>query len=204
MFDEVNEGQSENAPKGETQSNSHKRVWALQVCKDIWDNYSKISMIVIVMASLVLTFVWREVEYNELQKKCLCGDLLTMFSCVFGFVAVGFSIILTLNQDTIKKLKKSSPKSSEKRQKCCMLSRLILDSPPYSILCASFSFSCIFLLLTMALAILYKNMPNAALTCDWLFIIIQFLSISTTLIVVDLVFHLYSVSTYIYKNNENE
>lgn len=174
----------------------HERVWILRLLRDIFGNYSRITYIVIVIVACFLTYLWSSIDYCEMQKKELCGDILTFGSCVLGFAITGFSIVLTIDKDTIDEL---SQPFEEHRKWLGKL--LITKSNPFDILCASFSLSCIFLLLTIIIVIIFKNIPNTTFAPNWLFVFIQALTISSSLFVFDLLMHLYVVSTYLNKNH---
>ena len=174
----------------------HERVWILRLLRDIFGNYSRITYIVIVIVACLLTYLWSSIYYCETQKKELCGDILTFSSCVLGFAITGFSIVLTIDKGTIDELSQSFIEHRKRLEKL-----LISKSNPFDILCASFSLSCLFLLLTIIIVIIYRNIPSTTLASDWLFVFIQALTISSSLFVFDLLMHLYAVSTYLNKNH---
>lgn len=174
----------------------HERVWILRLLQDIFGNYSRITYIVVVVVACLLTYLWSSIEYCETQKKELCGDILTFSSCVLGFAITGFSIVLTIDKDTIDELSQSFEIHGKWLEK-----KLLTKSNPFDILCASFSLSCLFLLLTIIIVIIYKNIPSTTLAPNWLFVFIQTLTISSSLFVFDLLMHLYAVSTYLNKNH---
>ena len=189
-------GQTSNSNPETNKKGSHERVWILRLIRDIFGNYSRITFIVITVVTGLLTYCWSSIHYCEMQKQELCGDILTFCSCVLGFAIAGFSIVLTMDSGTIDKL--SDPFEAPKNR----LGKLFLTkSNAYDILCSSFSLSCITLLLTITVVIIYKNSPNIASAPDWLFFTIQVLTISSSLLVFDLLMHLYAVSTYLNKNH---
>ena len=173
-----------------------ERVWILRLFCDILGNYSRITFIVITIVAGILTYSWSSVDYCEMQKQELCGDILTFCSCVLGFAITGFSIVLTIESSAINELSESFDEPKTWWGKL-----LVTKSNAYDILCASFSLSCIFLLLTIMIVILYKCSPNMSLAPNWQFVTIQALTISSSLLVFDLLMHLYAVSTYLNKNH---
>lgn len=174
----------------------HERVWILRLLRDIIGNYSRITFIVTTVVAGLLTYFWSSVDYCEMQKQELCGDILSFCSCVLGFAITGFSIVLTIDSSAIEELSESFDKPKKMWGKL-----LVTKSNAYDILCASFSLSCIFLLLTIITVLLYKNNPNMALAPDWQFVTIQALTTLSSLLVFDLLMHLYAVSTYLNKNH---
>lgn len=163
---------------------------------DIIGNLSIITIIIVALFTIILTITWNTIDYCETQKLEICGDILVMCSCVLGFSITGFSVILALNNNTLERLT-IKPKIANRWWNCFVKKK----STPYDILCASFSFTCFILLLTIIVVILYKNMPVLLYTNNWCFVFIQALSIISALFVFDLVFHLYAVSTYLNKNH---
>ena len=174
----------------------NERVWILRLLRDILGNFSLITYIVITVIAGLLTYFWSSIDYCEVQKQELCGDILSFCSCVLGFAITGFSIVLTIESSAIDELSKSFDKPKKWWGKL-----LVTKSNAYDILCASFTLSCIFLLLTIITVILYKNCPNISLAPDWQFVTIQALTISSSLLVFDLLMHLYAVSTFLNKNH---
>lgn len=187
---------STNSNSGNNKKKLHERVWILRLLRDILGNYSRITFLVITVVACLLTYFWSSIDYCKMQKQELCGDILSFCSCVLGFAITGFSIVLTIESSAIAELSESFDKPKSKLGKL-----LITKSNAYDILCASFSLSCIFLLLTIITVILYKNNPNMALVPDWQFVIIQALTVLSSLLVFDLLMHLYAVSTYLNKNH---
>lgn len=171
---------------------AHKRVWLPRLLLDILGNFSRATIVVVILITVVLSFLWNLIDYCELQKQELCKDILSFCSCILGFAITGFSIILTFNNCTIWKL--SEPFREEKGWRKWIINT---KSNPYDILCSSFSMSCILLLLTIIAVIIHNNNPQIVLETDWLFEIIKILSIVSAILVFDLLFHLYAVSTYL-------
>lgn len=173
--------------------NQNERVWFHQVFIDIIGNQSKITMLVCFALSICLLFVWSKVNYCEEQKINLCNDLITVCSCVLGFVITGYSVILTLNDSIVEKLSERYKHKND----CCLYSK----SNPYDILCSSFSLCCILLIVTIIVTLLYKNHPSEINSMDWGFMAVKFLFLMSVLMIIDIVLHLYSTSTYINKNH---
>ena len=180
----------------DNENNSTEYVGLLGSIIDVIGNLSFVTIIIVALFSIILTILWNTIDYCETQKIELCGDILAICSCVLGFSITGFSVILALNKETLERLT-IKPKIPNQWWKCFVKKK----SSPYDILCASFSFTCFFLLLTIIVVVLYKNMLAPLYTNNCYFAIIQVLSIFSTLLVFDLVFHLYSVSTYLNKNH---
>lgn len=173
--------------------NKNERVWFHQVFIDIIGNQSKITFFVCVALTICLSFVWNTVDYCGEQKINLCSDLITICSCVLGFVITGYSIILTLNDGVVDKLSKKY----DHKKECCLFSK----SNPYDILCSSFSFCCLLLIATIIASLLYKHHPSENNYMDWGFLIVRFLFVWSVLLIIDIVFHLYSTSTFINKRH---
>ena len=102
-----------------------------------------------------------------------------------------------LNEETIEKL--SNP---YKKSKCRWLKCMLNDKTnPYDMLCSSFSVSFLFLLATIVAIILYKNQPNLSFAPCWQFLTVKILSIMSAVFVIDLLFHLYEVGTFVNSNH---
>ena len=182
-----NEENTDNALDGTPQY-----VSLLGAIVDIIGNLSVATFLVVSVVTIIMTTIWNTIDYCEAQKLELCGDILIMCSCVLGFSITGFSVILSLNIDTIERLS-VIPNKPNRWWKVLIKKK----SNPYDILCASFSSTCFILLLTIIIVILFKNMPDPSYMRNWLFILIQVLSIISVLLVFDLILHLYAVSTYL-------
>lgn len=180
----------------ENEDNTPEYVGLLGSIIDIIGNLSVVTIIIVALFTIILSILWNTIDYCEAQKLELCGDILVMCSCVLGFSITGFSVILALNKDTLERLT-IKPKIPNRWWKFFVKKK----STPYDILCASFSFTCFILLLTIIVVIIYKNMPAPLYTNNWCFVFIQALAIISALFVFDLVFHLYAVSTYLNKNH---
>lgn len=170
----------------------------------IWKTTSRETFITVLILSFILLCIWNTVDYCEEQAKQMCSDCLTIFSCVLGLTITGYSIILTLHQDVVEKL---SQEFERKEYKGCM-SKVIntlrnwlhpSSSNPYEILCSSFVLCCIILLITIISLVLFKNQPNLLTDNEIIFCIIKWLCITSVLLVFDLIFHLFAISTYIKK-----
>lgn len=174
-------------------NNQNERVWFHQVVIDIIGNQSKITMLVCIPLSMILLLVWNEVDYCEEQKINLCSDIITICSCILGFVITGYSVILTLNECVVEKLSKKYKQKKE----CCLFSK----TNPYDILCSSFSICSIILVATIIVTLLYKNHPYGNCSMDWVFIVVRFLFVLSVLMIIDIICHLYSISTYLNKKH---
>lgn len=159
---------------------------------DIIGNLSIVTIVVVGVLTIFLSLIWNTIDYCEVQRLQLCEDILVLCSCVLGFTITGFSIILSLNNDTLERLT-IIPKIPNRWWKCFIKKK----STPYDILCASFSSTCFILLLTIIVTIFYKNIPTPLNTNNWCFTFIQVLSIISVLFVFDLILHLYAISTYL-------
>ncbi len=159
---------------------------------DIIGNLSIVTIVVVSVLTIFLSLIWNTIDYCGVQRLQLCEDIIVMCSCVLGFTITGFSIILSLNNNTLERLT-IIPKIPNRWWKCFTKKK----STPYDILCASFSSTCFILLLTIIVTIFYKNIPTPLNTNNWCFTFIQVLSIISVLFVFDLILHLYAVSTYL-------
>ena len=178
-------------------SNRYKRVGGFQLIVDIFGNSSLLTFFVAVIIAVPLSFLWGIVDYCENQLMGICSDILTLYSCVLGLVITGFSIILLLNEHTIEKL--TFPyKKSKHRWINCMLNT---KTNPYDMLCSSFSVCFLFLLVNIVAIILYKNQPNLSCAPYWQFMSVKILSIMSAVFIVDVLFHLYEVGTFINSNH---
>ena len=190
-----------------SKENTPEYVGLLGSIIDIIGNLSIVTIIVVGVITLLLSLIWSTIDYCEAQRLQICDDILVMCSCVLGFSITGFSVILSLNNDTLERLT-NTPKIPNRWWKCFIKKK----STPYDILCASFSSTCFILLFTIIVVIFYKNMPTSLYIYNWYFTFIQALSIISVLFVFDLILHLYAVSTYLNRkhnrvricNNKNE
>lgn len=167
-----------------------------QIIIDIIGNSSLLTFIVAIVLGISLSFCWNNINYCEAQTINLCADILTAYSCILGLVITGFSILLMLNSDTVEDLSGKYIKP-----KCKWSFLLNTKSSPYDILCSSFSLCFILLFITITVIVLYKNQPNIASAPSWQFFVIKVLSIMSAVYVIDLLFHLYEVSTFVNKNH---
>lgn len=188
--DRVIHQNDENTDKSLEGTYEYVSIWGAII--DIVGNLSVITLFVVSVITTILTILWNNIDYCEAQKLELCGDILIMCSCVLGFSITGFSVILSLNKHTLERLT-DIPNIPNRWWKIFIKKK----SNPYDILCASFSSTCFILLLTIIIVILYKNMPDPSYMRNWLFVLIQVLSIISVLLVFDLILHLYAVSTYL-------
>ena len=180
-----------NTDKGTTE---YVDLWGAIV--DMGGNLSIATFFIASVTAFLLTMSWGSVDYCENQRIQLCGDILILCSCILGFSIAGFSVILSLNNDALSRLS-ILPTIPNKWWKVFVRKK----STPYDILCASFSSTCIILLLTIIVVIIYKNMPCHSDSYNWLFVVIKFFSLLSALLVFDLTIHLYTVSTYINTNH---
>lgn len=171
-------------------------ISGVQIIIDIIGNSSLLTFIVSIVLAIPLTLWWNTIDYCADQIISLCSDILTTYSCILGLVITGFSIILMLNKKNVEEL--SNPC---KKPKCCCSFLLNTKSSPYDILCSSFSLCFILLLITIIVIILYKNQPIMNSAPFWQFVSIKVLCIVSTIYTIDLLFHLYEVSTFVNKNH---
>ena len=177
-------------------SNAPEYKSAIQILIDIIGNSSFLTFIISLILAILLSVLWDNTNYCEAQALTLCADILSAYSCIIGLVITGFSIILMLNRDTINELSKKYKRPTNK------LSFLLnTKSSLYDILCSSFSLTFILLLVTITAILLYKNQPSIASAPSWQFFVIRVLSIMSAIYVIDLLFHLYEVCTFVSKNH---
>lgn len=182
------------------QKRIHNRVLFWTLLYRVMKTISRETVLFVLVFSMILLYFWNKVNYCEDQVKQLCSDGITVLSCILGLTITGYSVILTINQDVVEKLSKPFKKHQEGSLKLwnSFINWLHPEgSNPYEILCSSFVLCCTLLLITIITLVLYKNQPIFVL--DNYILFIKWLCIVCALLVLDIIFHLFAVSTYIKK-----
>ena len=188
-------------------NNQNERVWLHSLIISMFKKTSKETIIVVLLLSSVLLFFWNDIEYCEEQAKQMCSDCITILSCVLGLTITGYSVILTLCKRVVKKLSQPFRAHEPYTGFMSKFRNSIIkwlhpsESNPYDILCSSFVLCCIILSITIISLVLFKNHPMVLFDNHVLFGIIKWLCINSTLLVLDLIFHLFAISTYIKKDS---
>lgn len=115
---------------------------------------------------------------NENNISFQSNAFVTIFSSLLGFGIAGYAILLSFSKEIICAL--TFPFKEKE------------DMNPFKVLSATFSYCCFFLLVTVIIALFYNHS----------FLYIQFLlffSTYSTVLTFDLIFNLYSTSTYLLK-----
>ena len=181
----------------------HKRVSFPTLLKCLMKQMSRETLIFVIVLSSIFLYFWNMVNYCEDQIKQLCNDGVTVLSCVLGLTITGFSIILTLDRKVVKELSYPFESKGCRYKWLQPIEKWLhpLNSNPYGILCSSFVWCCIILIITIISLVLYKNQPGLLSEKAIFFSIIKWLCVISSLFVLDVVFHLFAVSSYIRNNN---
>lgn len=193
-----------NESKERKKDNCNEIVWVYQIIKDILCNISFTSLLVVILLSLFISCIWCPKDYDECKIHALYNDAISLFSTLLGFTIAGYAIILNLREDIVSKM---SNEYKLKNTGTCLerlLIFLVKNHNPYDILVSSFSFCCIMLTMTIVSLILSKNGIIIYSSLDCMHKANIFLISCCILLVFDLFFHLYSVSTYIHKHHNKK
>ena len=200
----VKEDHGSNEFSKRTKDDYNEIVWAYQIIKDILFNISWTSLFVMFLLSLIITAIWCRIDYDECQIKELYEDSISLFSTLLGFTIAGYAIILNLSENIVSKM---SNETKLKNTETCprrFLNLLVKNHNPYDILVSSFSFCCIMLTIAIISLSLSKDKIIICSSADYMNTANCFLIVFCTLLVFDLIFHLYSVSTYIHKHHNRK
>ena len=165
----------------------HKKVSLNYVVTSFWENCE--NQLWKFLLALVVSFIFFLIKQFLPLKTCgfdISNIFVTIFSNLLGFAIAGYAIILSLGKEIVCILlepfdisKDSKLAKEEKEQK-----------NPFQILSATFTYCCQILLITNIIILFFNN--NSV----YLAIVYFFCSYSIIL-VSDLIFHLYSTSSYL-------
>lgn len=180
--------------------NPHEITTVFGVLKMMVINFSRETIFFIIILLVLFLYLWNKIDYCGQQFEQLCGDFITLFACVLGLTITGYSIIIALPPKTVRIL--SVPYKNYRFKFLRILQKN--GGNPYQLLCSSFSICCIFLIISIVALVLFRNHPSYFLDCREFVLIIKGLCITSVLLVLDIIFHLYCVSTYVYSDSKNQ
>lgn len=183
-----------------TNDDPHDRISVFGVIRKMAENFSRETLLAIIILLLISLYFWNMIDYCGQQLERLCGDFITFFACVLGLTITGYSIILALPKETVRIL--SVPYNDSKNRFLRFLHKK--GGNPYQLLCSSFSSCCIILMITIVALVLFRNHPSYLLDCRVIVLIIKGLCVTSVLLVFDIIFHLFCVSTYVMSGYEDQ
>lgn len=183
-----------------TNDNPHERFSVFGVIGKIVADLSRETILAIVILLILTLYFWNMIDYCEQQLEQLCGDFITFFACVLGLTITGYSIIIALPGETVRIL--SIPYKDSENILLSFLQKK--GGNPYQLLCSSFSSCCIILMITIVTLVLFRNHPSYLLDNKVIVLIIKGLCVTSILLVFDIIFHLYCVSTYVVSAHKSQ
>ena len=155
---------------------------------------------IILLSIIILSTYGLNINFCEQQKSLMCQDFINVFSCLLGFSITGYAIILSSSDEIINKMCRPTCKEEQNTQNNPNNPHESKkDIVHFDILCATFTASCIFFMLTILFAIIYRGKP---VNDEWLgfFYFVIWMGITSFLLALNIIFHLYTIASY-RKNN---
>ena len=161
----------------------HKKVSLKDVVGDFWNNcenqWWKFGL------SIILCFIFILIKQFLSLRTCgfdISNIFVTIFSNLLGFAIAGYAIILSLGKEIVCILLEPFDNKENGNE--------LSQKSPFQILSATFTYCCLILLITNVIILFFNH--NL-----WYLLITYFFCSYSLILVGDLIFHLYSTSSYI-------
>jgi len=165
----------------------HKKVSLKDVVSSFWRNCE--NQLWKFLLSLIVFFVFMLIKQFLPLKTCgfdISNIFVTIFSNLLGFAVAGYAIILSLGKEIVcillEPFEINEDGNAEKEEKD--------KKNPFQILSATFTYCCLILLITNIIILFFNH--------NFFYLSIVYFFCSYSIILVgDLIFHLYSTSSYL-------